>query len=187
MVVSAAWGMAGRWSLPRSSVGSVGASTMTTSSSSSDSGDELKSLSRPASDSVLLPSLMRIIPDASRASLGALVTRPRGRPAGRGEEAEAGVKLECRAESRRHGGAEALAREDQRPDLDGAGFVCSSGVLCSLQEDPSPILGGQGELRHHGPILSPGCFMAEFHWKVRGSEGVKACSRDKFRDLLSVL
>lgn len=70
-------------SSPRSSTGSVGASTMTTSSSTRDSGDELKSLSRPASESVLLPSLMRITPAASRANLGTLAPRPRGRPAGK--------------------------------------------------------------------------------------------------------
>lgn len=66
---------------PRSSVGSPVASTMTTSSSTRDSGEELKSLSRPASDSVLLSSLMRITPAPSSASLGTLVPRPRGRPA----------------------------------------------------------------------------------------------------------
>lgn len=71
---------AGPRASPRSSVGSPTASTMTTSSSR-DSGEEWKSLSRPASDSVLLSSLMRITPTASHISLAALAPRPRGRPA----------------------------------------------------------------------------------------------------------
>lgn len=55
---------------------------MTTSSSARDSGEEWKSLSTPASDSVLLSSLIRITPATSQACLDALAPRPRGRPAG---------------------------------------------------------------------------------------------------------
>lgn len=55
---------------------------MTTSSSAKDSGEEWKSLSTPASDSVLLSSLIRITPATSQACLDALAPRPRGRPAG---------------------------------------------------------------------------------------------------------
>lgn len=78
---SVRWGNAGSRASPRSSAGSPMASTMTTSSSARDSGEEWKSLSKPASDSVLLSSLMRITPAASYACLDALAPRPRGRPA----------------------------------------------------------------------------------------------------------
>lgn len=112
---------------------------MTTSSSSSDSGDELKSLSRPASESVLLPSLIRITPDASSASLGALMPRPRGRPAGRSHGSAGGagklykwVKLECQ-------GKENEALREGPGGLSGTGQVlCCSYVSCVLSRETQP-------------------------------------------------
>lgn len=82
-------GKCGSQASPRSSAGSPMASTMTTSSSTKDSGEEWKSLSRPASDSVLLSSLIRITLAVSYAGLHALAPRPLGRPEGE----EPGVTL----------------------------------------------------------------------------------------------
>lgn len=168
---------------PRSSVGSMGPSTMTTSSSSSDSGDELKSLSRPASDSVLLPSLIRMTPEASSASLGALGPRPRGRPAGRSRGSARGV-----GRLQKWVGLEWQAGREQGP---GAWRTRGPGVWRSLVFPlgrPQPhFWAGRSELRHHVPILSPGWLHGRTPQVGTRLKGVRASSRDKSADLMSVL
>lgn len=68
---------------------------MTSSVSNTDSGEELKSLSSPMSESVLLSSLILITPVRSHTPFRALAQRPLCFPAGESERRQGRVPASC--------------------------------------------------------------------------------------------